>query len=306
MHNYKLLKPLLILLQTRSLTESANQLNVTQSAMSRTLAQIRDAFDDPILVRQGKGFVITARGSALLEELPSLLNQIDSLYSPTEFNPALCEKQFVIAYTAFISDSIAPLISQQLHQYAPNASLSSELWQQKNLDSLLDSSIEILAATLDHFPENIHGKELIQDEYVAVLHPNNPLAKKPLNLSDYLNAQHVTVHGMLEMKQRVNDVFSQHQYSRQILASVPSFSSAMDILQQSNALVTAPLHIAGKYPQLKISKLPFDLPMHRYFLLWHAKHQQDPAHRWFRELCFEQLQRHLQQTQLIGREQLSQ
>lgn len=305
MHNYKLLKPLLTLLQTRSLTESARRLNVTQSAMSRTLAQIRDAFDDPILVRQGKGFVPTARGESLLEQLPQVIEGLDTLYAQERFEPEACDKQFTLAHSAFLPQSITALICHEIAQHAPNASLCSLMWQQENLDQLLESSVELLAATLDTFPENIYGKKLIQDQYVVIMSPDNPLSDKDLALIDYLEAKHVTVHGMQEMKQLVSEVFIEKQKKRHVLAKVPSFIAAIDIVRQGNGLVTAPLHIAGQYPDLHICSLPFELPSHTYYLAWHAKHQKDPAHRWYRELSFSALQSYLSQSQAQARERLN-
>ncbi|GAM64949.1 transcription regulator protein [Vibrio ishigakensis] len=305
MHNYKLLKPLLILLQTRSLTESAHKLNVTQSAMSRTLAQIREAFADPILVRQGKGFVVTARGEELLKQLPLIIESLDKLYAAEQFEPKECAREFRLAYTAFLSEHIAPLICLELEKQAPKSSLHSLLWQQQNLGSMLEDSVELLATTLDTFPENIYGKKLIQDEYVVVMNKDNPLTNKPLTITDYLDAKHITVHGMQEMKQAVKQVFVEHQQSRHILTKVPSFDSAMEVARQSKALITAPLHIAGNYPDLHIANLPFRLPSHSYYLLWHAKHQKDLSHRWFRELCFKCLQIYLKDAQARGHKRLS-
>ena len=126
MNNYKLLRPLLVLLQTRSLTEAALQLNVTQSAMSRTLSQIRTAFDDPILIREGKQFVVSAKGQQLLAQLPELIGALDELYAAEEFSPHACQREFRLAYMAFLSESSVPLVSSELFKLAPNAGVNGE------------------------------------------------------------------------------------------------------------------------------------------------------------------------------------
>ena len=46
--------------------------------------------------------------------------------------------------------------------------------------------------------------------------------------------------------------------------------------------------------------LPFALKPQQYYLLWHAKHHQDPEHIWFREICYPLLKDHLQRTKLLG------
>jgi DNA-binding transcriptional LysR family regulator len=63
--------------------------------------------------------------------------------------------------------------------------------------------------------------------------------------------------------------------------------------------LTTPLHIAVDFVQrydLQIKPLPITIKEHHYYLLWHAKYQQDPEHQWFRRLCYPALQHHLQAT----------
>ncbi|MGY3689751.1 LysR family transcriptional regulator [Vibrio coralliilyticus] len=307
MNNYKLLRPLLVLLQTRSLTEAALQLNVTQSAMSRTLSQIRTAFDDPILIREGKQFVVSARGQQLLAQLPELIGSLDELYAVEAFLPHACQREFRLAYTAFLSESSVPLVSSELLRLAPNAGVNGELWQDQHVSVLGDSPIDVLATTLDYFPENIYGKKLLEDEYVVLMSGNHSLADVSLEMDDYFSASHVMVHGMREMRQYVGEQFEQRKVHRKVIARVPSFTAAMELVCQSDALVTAPLHLAGYFSNrfdYVVKPLPFDLPKHSYYLLWHSRHQKDPAHRWFREQSFAALQRHLKLMHASGVEQM--
>ncbi|MFB0953753.1 MAG: LysR family transcriptional regulator, partial [Aeromonadaceae bacterium] len=46
---------------------------------------------------------------------------------------------------------------------------------------------------------------------------------------------------------------------------------------------------------LALRPLPFTCARQHYHLIWHQRHQQDPAHQWFRELTFPFLSQHLQQ-----------
>ncbi|MCG9680188.1 LysR family transcriptional regulator [Vibrio sp. Isolate24] len=307
MNNYKLLRPLLVLLRTRSLTEAALQLNVTQSAMSRTLGQIRTAFDDPILIREGKQFVVSARGQQLLAQLPELIGSLDELYAVEAFLPHACQREFRLAYTAFLSESSVPLVSAELLRLAPNAGVNGELWQDQHVSVLGDSPIDVLATTLDYFPENIYGKKLLEDEYVVLMSGNHSLADASLEMDDYFSASHVMVHGMREMRQYVGEQFEHRKVQRKVIARVPSFTAAMELVCQSDALVTAPLHLAGYFSNrfdYVVKPLPFDLPKHSYYLLWHSRHQKDPAHRWFREQSFAALQRHLKLMHASGVEQM--
>jgi DNA-binding transcriptional LysR family regulator len=50
--NLNLLYSLKALLETRNLTHAAGRLGLAQSAMSRHLVQLRNEFQDPLLVRE--------------------------------------------------------------------------------------------------------------------------------------------------------------------------------------------------------------------------------------------------------------
>lgn len=63
--NLNLLLALQALLEERSVTAAARRLGVTQSAMSRQLAQLRYIFADPLLVRVGNRQQLTERANFL-------------------------------------------------------------------------------------------------------------------------------------------------------------------------------------------------------------------------------------------------
>ncbi|MEQ9447671.1 MAG: LysR family transcriptional regulator, partial [Rhodospirillaceae bacterium] len=57
-----LLKALGALLETGSVSKAANLVNLSQPAMSRALNRLQFALKDPLLVRSGRGMVLTPRG----------------------------------------------------------------------------------------------------------------------------------------------------------------------------------------------------------------------------------------------------
>ena len=64
-----LMMALHLLLKERSVTQAAQKLGKTQSALSHTLNRLRDMFDDPLLVRSGSQMVLTSRAQDLRPKL---------------------------------------------------------------------------------------------------------------------------------------------------------------------------------------------------------------------------------------------
>ncbi|NRA54216.1 MAG: LysR family transcriptional regulator [Gammaproteobacteria bacterium] len=299
MNNYKLLPALVSILQTRNLTESAKQLNVTQSAMSKTLNQIREAFHDKIVIREANSFVLTQKGEALKSQLPLLIQQLDNLYLPHSMDPSLCNRKFTFASSDYVAQAIFPSILGKMELDAPSASIEYELWNKDKLSQLAECSLDLVSTITKTVPENLHGKMMAEDQLVVVFRTSHAQSDSGMSLDDYINARHILISGGGDKDSSVDYALSKVGRQRNIFATVPFFQSAIELLLTTNTMLTTPLHIAVDFAQnydLQIRQLPLDIKPHHYYLLWHAKHHQDPEHKWFRELCYPLLKQHLQQS----------
>lgn len=75
----RLLIALDALLVEGSVGGAAKQMGVSTAAMSRLLGQIREKFDDPILVRSGRSMIATPKAEALRSRLRHLANEAEAL-----------------------------------------------------------------------------------------------------------------------------------------------------------------------------------------------------------------------------------
>ena len=71
-----LLPPLAALLEERQVTRAAERAGLSQPAMSRTLARLRQLLDDQLLVRTGSGYVLTPRAERIQLQLAGLMPQL--------------------------------------------------------------------------------------------------------------------------------------------------------------------------------------------------------------------------------------
>lgn len=79
-----LLPALDALLAEGSVTAAARRLGLSPSAMSRTLARLRAATGDPLLVRAGRGLVPTPRAIALRTRVHAVTLEARDVLSPQE------------------------------------------------------------------------------------------------------------------------------------------------------------------------------------------------------------------------------
>ncbi len=73
----RLLKLLLAVMETGSITRAAEQLGVTQSAVSHLLDKLRGIVGDPLFVKSGRGIVATDRAQALAIPARELLSAME-------------------------------------------------------------------------------------------------------------------------------------------------------------------------------------------------------------------------------------
>jgi DNA-binding transcriptional LysR family regulator len=82
------------LLRERNVTQAAQQLNLSQPAMSNGLRRLRTLFDDPLLVRTSEGMTPTERALELEPLVREALARIDRAVQPrSEFRPAEAQRR---------------------------------------------------------------------------------------------------------------------------------------------------------------------------------------------------------------------
>ncbi|WP_429156444.1 LysR family transcriptional regulator [Aeromonas veronii] len=305
--NLNLLPTLKVLLETRNISRAAELLHLSQPSISKQLAQLRNEFDDELLVREGQRWLLTPRAEALAAQLADSLGALERLYEAPGFDPSRCERVFRLASSDYVAQHILPDICAALAKEAPLAALEYSLWDKRQLPQLWQSELDLVSTITEQVPEQIRGLHQGEDRLAVLMGCHHPLAGKTLNLDDYLAWPHLQVSGGGDKDSPVEQVLAPQGLSRRWFARVPFFQAAVEVLLRTDCLMTTPAHIAWQLScghELTFVDLPFATRDQQYHLLWHQRHHQDPAHRWFRELAYPFLRDHLQRTVGESRKQL--
>ncbi|WP_117234355.1 LysR family transcriptional regulator [Vibrio maerlii] len=285
--NLNLLRSLHVLLEECHVSRAAERLNITQSAVSRQLAQLRELTGDPLLVRDRNNLVPTSRALVLQNKLGILAIEFDDLFSDKPFEPLEWHGELTLSSSDYVAQYIVPDIAQHLSQTAPNLNLAYQLWHPDFLDKLADTPIQLASSMLPDKPKELSSKKLGEDYAVCLMRKDHPLTHKPdLSIDDLVRFNHVKVTGGGDKDSFVDIALRERGRSRRVSLKVPFFSSAINRLLNSDLLMIVPEHIAhnlSKHHALTYKALPFDTPAHMYWLMWHPKYDLDPAHAWVRE-----------------------
>ncbi|MDF2155347.1 LysR family transcriptional regulator [Vibrio sp. CAU 1672] len=285
--NLNLLRSLHVLLDECHVSRAAQRLHITQSAVSRQLAQLRELCGDPLLVRQGNQLLPTPRALVLKNKLDALLAEFDHLLDDKPFNPAEWQGELVIASSDYVAQYVLPDIAAHLTACAPQLDIDYRLWQPDFLDKLHESGIHIASTMYPEKPPGVSSINIGADTVVCMMKAGHPLVdKRTLSVDDLIRYSHIKVTGGGDKDSSTDVALKERGLSRHITLKVPFFSAAVNRLVSSEHLMIVPEHIAhnlARHWALVHKPLPLETQTYQYWLMWHPKFDNDPAHKWVRE-----------------------
>jgi DNA-binding transcriptional LysR family regulator len=289
------------LTRERSVTKAAERAGVTQSAMSHTLRRLRDLFDDPLLVRGRGGMVLTPRAEALAIPLRSgLVTLARTVAEPEVFAPEHASRTFRIVSPDLFDALVLPTLLQRVGRQAPSIDLAVVPMPKRLTDSLEtgDVDLAIYPVLLDPKPfdfgtqvdAELQTRTLFRDTFRCFLRADHPaLAARRLTLKAFTRLNHILVSPAGEGPGVVDRVLQTQGLQRRIALRVPHFASALEVVAQSDLVLTAPSSLGqcSTASTLASRSAPIEIPEHAITMIWHPRFTEDPPHRWFRELMLD-------------------
>src|ERR1700677_958333 len=150
-----IIRPLCALLEERHVTSAAERCGISQPAMSRTLACLRETFAEDLLVRSGRRYERTPRVDQLLAEVRDILERIDVALSGNRFDARHCDVVFRLATTDYVSAILVPHILRELQDNAPNASLDVTRSDERTPDEVGAGHIDVAVMSVDDAPASL-------------------------------------------------------------------------------------------------------------------------------------------------------
>jgi len=283
-----LIKVLDALAREISVTRAARRLGVTPSAVSHALARLRIMLKDPVVVRSGRSLRLTPRALALAPVAATVCDAARGLLADApDTDPRSWQDTIRIlgsdyALAAWVFPALAIARTDAPGVRFAALSLDAAEWERQLIDGAVDFAIR------DQQPANpkLRWLALTKEHYVVVMRSDHPLSRGRLNLEKYCRAEHalVSVSGGA-FQGSVDALLAESGMTRNIIASVPGFLAGIDLVRQSNVLLSIPARLAQNHRRLLISRaLPVPSPSFDVTLVWHARTDASQAHTWFRAL----------------------
>lgn len=276
-----------MLLQTRSVSRSAQRLGLSQPTVSRALGQLRQILADPLLVRSGGGMALTPRGAALAQPLEAWLAMSATLLEPARFDPALLDRNFRVAATDYGVLSVVSPALPAIGAVAPACGIDVSAFSDDMFKKLVSGELDLIIYGFEPDLSLTHARHLFRETQSLIVRPGHPMAAHGQDsipsLDAYLAWPHVAVTIGDPDIDHVQSCLGDRATERQLVARLPYFYAAPDLIGATDAILTMPTRAAQRFARthgFACLPCPMDIKGFDYWVLWHERSARDPATLW--------------------------
>jgi len=295
--NLNLLPVLREVLKHRNLTRAAQELNLTQAAVSNSLRRLRDHFGDELLVKDGRGLRLTEKARRMVGPLEVALAAVAEVLAGEAFAPERSRRRYRIATADYVTAVLTPNLIRLLGDEAPLMSVqmvtarsrSAEDLRLENIDILITPRQIVSAAIFDapRVMAEFAFEELARDPFVCLGHADDAELAAGLTREAYLARPHASffldldVHASLEHGYLLESGVTQFD---RLLTS--DFTILPLVAAATGCLTLVPASLAaGAVDTLPLQAVPSPLPVPdlELVMIWLKRRDGDPEIRWLRD-----------------------
>ncbi|NMO03730.1 LysR family transcriptional regulator [Gordonia sp. TBRC 11910] len=276
------------LMAERSVTRAAERMSVGQPAMSASLARLRKLFDDPLLVRDGRGFVLTPMAESLTGPIRQALTLMEGAVGRARaFDPATEHHTFTILASDYVLVVLLRELLNRMADEAPNIRVNVRPITGDYADLLRRGQIDlfIVPREVEESRVSWHSEDLFTDRFVCAVDRDHPQIRDSITLEEFQSLPYLAYDGG-PLKSASAMQLQARSVTRTVDVTTQSFVVAPLMLRGTNFLTL--LHerfgrAVAEQTGIKLLDPPVELAPITEAMFWGPRHQEDPAHVWLRQ-----------------------
>ena len=278
-------------MRERNVTRAGQHLGLSQPAMSHALTRLRHMLKDDLFIRSPRGMLPTPRAEQLALPVRAALDGLQHSLEPTQFIAAEATRRFGIAADNYSAIVLVGPLAVRVSKLAPGVRLDVRPSGTLNiLDRLDHGELDLAIGPWSDQRERFSRLSLLHDDFVAVLRKGHPAAgASELSIDQFAALRHLEISSVPYATDFVDRALARHKMTRQVQLRAP-FLSAARILVTSDMVSVLQRRVAEelvRYRPLVIRKLPHSSPTLETAMIWPRWLDNQPAHRWLREIVSE-------------------
>jgi DNA-binding transcriptional LysR family regulator len=286
-----LLPALDALLRWRHVTRAAEEVGLSQPAMSHMLGRLRDVLGDELLVRGPSGLALTSRAEELVPRVAAALSAARAIYRPTRFEISKVRRVLHVVGCDLHSILFGPDLMTRVRSEAPGIELSFENYTRNVFKRLEDGSVDLVFADAQTpLPPGAVSTVIGEDWYALVMREKHPAASKKWTVADYAKWDSVVVSIFGDGQSDVDARLAKAGVVRRIGMSTPHFMAALAAVSATDMVANTSHVFALRYARvhrLIVRETPFPEIRFTSTVIGSALRMNDPVIGWFCALAKE-------------------
>ncbi|WP_163392138.1 transcriptional regulator LeuO [Enterovibrio norvegicus] len=272
-------------MQEQNITRAAQNLGMSQPAVSNAVSRLKVIFNDELFVRNGRGIKPTQRARQLFGPIRQAIQLIKNELPTSVFLPETSVRIFKLAICSPSDMRFAPQILNTISAIAPNVQVQVETEFDRDVARKLRYQEIDFVIDYMHFGEaGFSSTEMFNDELVVVANQSHPRLGGTITLKELQSESHAVLKRNGEMQGYAEALYRDGRY-REAYQGV-SLSNILYVVSQSELIAVAPrwmIETGHHRDNLKMLPLPQDNNRISGYLSWHASAEKDKGHLWMRD-----------------------
>jgi DNA-binding transcriptional LysR family regulator len=276
------------LMEQRSVTKAAEQLQIGQPAMSASLNRLRILFEDELFVRLGRQMQPTLKAQALAPGILAALQQIrQTMTSNQTFEPTSSDRTFAIGSSDYTSFVLVPPLMQFSHQNAPFLNFQMIGFEKDSVGDLFEQgAIDIALGVFPKPPRQTLWEPIFEERFVGIGRQGHPgIRNGKMSLEAFMAFSHALTSLRRDTIGEIDKALNKQSLERRIALTTPHMLVLPFAIASSDLVAALPYRIAFRFAMictLTIFELPIATEPWMISMLWSALNDQDEANRWLR------------------------
>ncbi|MEZ5752762.1 MAG: LysR family transcriptional regulator [Paracoccaceae bacterium] len=273
------------LLRLRSVSRAADEMAITQSAMSNALNRLRQYFGDPLLVQVGRKMMLTSRAEELAGPVRDILVRIEAAVTiPPDFDPTTTTRNIALMVSDYSLATVVPPAVRLLAAQAPGLRLTIKPQRSYPGQLLEQGDTDLLISPRPYASADHPSESLLSDPLVCVMDAANPAAAN-LTLDRFAVMEHVAMEPPGGGESFATIMLREAGFNVAVAVTTFSFVSLPDLVVGTDRMAMVQSRLAARFARdrgLVIVPPPLDLPPLEQVMQWHSMRDSDQALVWLR------------------------
>ena len=273
------------ILTEMNLTRAGEMVGMTQPAVSGALARLRQQYDDPLLVRVGRNFVLTEKAEALKPLVAEAMTEISRTFEiMPNFDPSTSTRTFSIAASDYAMAQMSSTLIGLIKDVAPNVHVDfTELPSDRSLSAVDLLRRDVIVAADGVGIAGKH-KSLFSDNFVCLADANNRWLKNgEFTLEDLKEVRMAKITFGERVSTPIDKVLSQAGIVAKDAVLLRGFLSIPFAVAETEMVGFVPERVAKQFASglgLVVAKTPLPAFTLIEAVHWHPSKNDDPAIKW--------------------------